>query len=45
VTIEDIEEILRDLGLPKSFVSDQTALTLLALADRQQRSGRTKTAC
>lgn len=39
MTIEDIKEVLRELGLPKGFVSDQTALTLLALADRQPRSG------
>lgn len=39
MTIEDIKEVLRDLGLSKGFVSDQTALTILALADRQPRAG------
>jgi type II restriction enzyme len=39
VTIESLRELLRELGFPKSFVSDQTALTILALLDRKPRPG------
>jgi BsuBI/PstI restriction endonuclease len=39
VTIESVKELLRELGLPTSYLSDQTALTILALADRQPRAG------
>jgi len=39
VTIDRIKELLRDLGFPQGFISDQTALTVLALADRKPRPG------
>jgi hypothetical protein len=39
VTIDEIKAILRDLGFPKGFTSDQTALTILALANRDSRAG------
>lgn len=39
MTIESIRELLRDLGFPQSFISDQTALTILALIDRKPRTG------
>jgi hypothetical protein len=39
VTIDSIRELLQELGFSKSFISDQTALTILALADRTPRSG------
>jgi hypothetical protein len=38
VTIEEVRKLLLDLGFPPSFISDQTALTILALADRKPRS-------
>lgn len=37
MTIDEIKELLRELGFPEAFISDQTALTLLALSDRQPR--------
>lgn len=37
MTIDEIKELLRELGFPAAFISDQTALTLLALSDRQPR--------
>lgn len=37
MTIEEVKELLRALGFPDAFISDQTALTLLALADRRPR--------
>jgi BsuBI/PstI restriction endonuclease len=37
VTIEQVKELLRELGFPDGYNSDQTALTVLALADRQPR--------
>lgn len=37
MTIDEIKELLRELGFPQGFTSDQTALTLLALSDRQRR--------
>jgi hypothetical protein len=39
MTIESIKELLRELGLNPSFISDQTALTILALVDRKPRTG------
>lgn len=39
MTIESVRELLQELGFPQSFISDQTALTLLALADRKPRPG------
>ncbi|HEX4962261.1 MAG TPA: BsuBI/PstI family type II restriction endonuclease [Thermoanaerobaculia bacterium] len=39
MTIEDVKELLRELRFPSSAISDQTALTLLALADRRPREG------
>jgi hypothetical protein len=39
VTIEEVKCLLRDLNFPRGVISDQTALTLLALADRQPRQG------
>ena len=39
MTIEALKEILRELGLPPGLISDQTALTILALADRKIRTG------
>lgn len=39
MTIEDIKGLLRELSFPPGLVSDQTALTILALADRQPREG------
>lgn len=39
MTIDEIKAILRDLGFPKGFTSDQTALTILALANRDSRAG------
>jgi hypothetical protein len=35
VTIDEVKELLRELGFPEGYGSDQTALTLMALADRQ----------
>lgn len=39
MTLEQVKELLRELGFPKSSISDQTALTILALADRKPRRG------
>jgi type II restriction enzyme len=39
VTLESIKELLQELGFPKSFISDQTALVILALIDRKPRAG------
>jgi len=39
VTIEDVKALLRELSFPSGAISDQTALTLLALADRKPREG------
>lgn len=39
MTLESIKDLLRDLGFPRSFISDQTALTILALVDRKPRTG------
>jgi hypothetical protein len=39
VTIEEVKSLLRELSFPPGMVSDQTALTLLALADRKARPG------
>jgi len=39
MTIENVKELLRELGFPQIFISDQTALTLLALVDRKPRTG------
>jgi hypothetical protein len=39
VTIEDVKGLLRELSFPSGLISDQTALTLLALADRKPREG------
>lgn len=39
MTLDQVKELLRELGFPKSSVSDQTALTILALADRKPRTG------
>jgi len=39
VTIEDVKGLLRELSFPPAVISDQTALTLLALADHQPREG------
>ncbi len=39
MTLEEVKSLLRDLGLPQGVISDQTALTLLALADRKPRAG------
>lgn len=38
MTIAELKELLKDLGFPKG-ISDQTALTILALADRKPRTG------
>jgi len=38
MTIAELKELLRELGFPKG-ISDQTALTILALADRKPRIG------
>jgi len=37
VTIDEVKELLRELGFPDAFISDQTALVLLALSDRRPR--------
>ena len=37
MTIEQVKELLRELGFPEGYASDQTALTVLALADRHPR--------
>lgn len=39
VTPESIKEVLQEIGFPDTFTSDQTALTILALADRKPRTG------
>lgn len=39
MTIESIKDLLRELGFPQGFISDQTALTILALVDRKPRTG------
>jgi hypothetical protein len=39
VTIEEVKGLLRELRFPPGVISDQTALTLLALADRTPRQG------
>jgi hypothetical protein len=39
VTLEEVKVLLRDLGFPAGSTTDQTALTILALADRNPRSG------
>lgn len=39
MTIESIKELLRELGFPQGLISDQTALTILALVDRKPRTG------
>jgi hypothetical protein len=39
VTIEDVKGLLRELRFPPAVISDQTALTLLALADHKPREG------
>jgi type II restriction enzyme len=39
VTLESIKGVLREIGFPESFTSDQTALTILALMDRKPRTG------
>ena len=39
MTLDQVKELLRELGFPKSSISDQTALTILALADREPRTG------
>ncbi len=39
MTIEEVRKLLLELGFPASFISDQTALTILALADQKPRSG------
>jgi BsuBI/PstI restriction endonuclease len=39
VTIEEVKSLLRELSFPPGVISDQTALTLLALADRRAREG------
>jgi BsuBI/PstI restriction endonuclease domain/BsuBI/PstI restriction endonuclease HTH domain len=39
VTIEEVKSLLRELSFPPGVISDQTALTLLALADRKPRAG------
>lgn len=38
MTIAELKDLLRELGFPKG-ISDQTALTILALADRKPRAG------
>jgi type II restriction enzyme len=38
VTTDEVKDLLRELGFPDSFISDQTALTILALADRKPRT-------
>ncbi len=37
--IEEVKDLLRELGFPPKSITDQTALTLLALADQQPREG------
>jgi hypothetical protein len=37
LTAEEIKALLRELNLSESFVTDQTAFTILALADREPR--------
>jgi len=39
VTLEEVKDLLRELNLAPSFTTDQTALTVLALADRNPRQG------
>jgi len=39
VTIEEVKDLLRELSFPSGTLSDQTALTILALADRRSREG------
>ena len=39
MTIEEVKSLLRELSFPPGVISDQTALTLLALADRKPRAG------
>src|SRR5829696_8011070 len=39
MTLESVKELLRELGFPESFTSDQTALTILALINRNPRTG------
>jgi hypothetical protein len=39
MNLDQVKELLRELGFPKGSVSDQTALTILALADRKPRPG------
>jgi len=39
VTLEEVKDLLRELNLAPSFITDQTALTVLALADRKPRQG------
>lgn len=35
--IDEVKELLREMGFPDGFISDQTAFTLLALSDKQPR--------
>ena len=37
MTTDQVKELLRELGFPEGYTSDQTALTVLALADRRPR--------
>lgn len=39
MTLESVKELLREIGFPESFTSDQTALTILALIDQKPRTG------
>lgn len=39
MTIESVKELLRELGFSPSYISDQTALTVLALGNRKPRTG------
>lgn len=39
MTIEEVKDLLRELSFPPGTITDQTALTILALADREPRSG------
>jgi len=39
VTLEEVKNLLRELNFPPSSITNQTALTILALADRKPRGG------
>jgi type II restriction enzyme len=39
VTLEEVKDLLRELNFPPGFITDQTALTILALMDRKPREG------